>query len=130
MVQESAHLLRVQLSRLRTRLRGGWRIPSASARGEYVLLAPDAALPDGYRPVRPDVPSGPCAGDRRPCPECDGEMRPSATRCMRCSRRLRAARMRPGTNACPRCNGWKDWDSACCYLCDMARRQHRTEGVA
>jgi hypothetical protein len=130
LVGESAHLLRVHMSRTRGRLRTGWRIPTANTRGEYVLLAPDQPLPAGYHPFVPSPPPGLNAAGRAPCPECDGQMAEKSKRCIRCSIRLRAARAQPSRVACPDCAAWMDGRSTRCYRCDLARRQHRQGAVA
>lgn len=118
---EFHHTFRVHLSRLRSRLRGGWRIPNANGRGEYVLLAPDQALPGGYRPLL----RTPGAGSPTfvPCPECAGEMRAGAARCNACRRRRDAARKRAIHVACPACGGVMEWRGKTCRRCYLARKR-------
>jgi hypothetical protein len=115
------HIFRVHLSRLRSRLREGWRIPNANGRGEYVLLAPDRPLPAGYRPLLRTPGAG--TPTHVACPECVGEMRAGAARCDPCRRRRDAARKRAIHVACPACGGVKEWRGRTCRPCYLARKR-------
>lgn len=127
LVEESAHMVRVQISRVRAALhRSGWTIHIRHGHSEYVLLKPGMALPDGWRDGRlaaqyPDA-------RRRPCPECDGTMSHSARMCLDCSRRSKAAAAHGGQASRPPCAGRKWKTSRLCAGCDMKRRQFNLPG--